>query len=141
MSDRACLCVVPPPWLGESADAARANRPGMGLPYVVLLALFVPGECGLAQTRCSCDWFSELVRCGRTVEVCCADACNPVCRLTPHEVRLLKLLVQGHRYKTAAAELGVSPHTISFHLRRVYQKLDVHSKAEAVSKALRHGLV
>jgi DNA-binding NarL/FixJ family response regulator len=62
-------------------------------------------------------------------------------QLTPHEVRLLKLLVEGHSYKTAAAALGVSRHTVSFHLRSVYEKLQVHSKSEAVSKALRDRLV
>ncbi len=36
--------------------------------------------------------------------------------LTPHEIRLLKLLVEGHSYKTAAAELRVTVNTISFHL-------------------------
>jgi DNA-binding NarL/FixJ family response regulator len=61
--------------------------------------------------------------------------------LTPHEVRLLKLLTDGHNYKTAAAELGVTTHTVSFHLRQVYAKLQVHSKTEAVAKALRHGLL
>lgn len=60
--------------------------------------------------------------------------------LTPHEVRLLKLLVEGHNYKTAATELGVSINTIKFHLRHIYEKLQVHSKSEAVAKALRHGL-
>jgi DNA-binding NarL/FixJ family response regulator len=62
-------------------------------------------------------------------------------RLTPHEVRLLTLLVEGHSYKTAAAALGVSRHTVSFHLRSVYGKLQVHSKSGAVSKALRNRLV
>jgi DNA-binding NarL/FixJ family response regulator len=62
-------------------------------------------------------------------------------QLTPHEVRLLKLLVEGHNYKTAAAELGVTVHTISFHLQRVYEKLHVHSKSAAVAKALRGRLV
>jgi DNA-binding NarL/FixJ family response regulator len=57
--------------------------------------------------------------------------------LTPHEVRLLKLLVEGHNYKTAAAELDVSVNTISFHMRHIYEKLHVHSKSEAVAKALR----
>jgi DNA-binding NarL/FixJ family response regulator len=61
--------------------------------------------------------------------------------LTPHEIRLLKLLTDGHNYKTAAAELGVTTHTVSFHLRQVYAKLQVHSKTEAVAKALRHGLL
>jgi len=61
--------------------------------------------------------------------------------LTPHEQRLLKLLVEGHSYKTAAARLGVSVKTVSFHLQRIYEKLQVHSKSEAVARALRHRLV
>ena len=61
--------------------------------------------------------------------------------LTPHEIRLLRLFVEGHSYKTAAAELGVTVHTISFHLRSIYDKLQVHSKSEAVAKALRSHLV
>ena len=61
--------------------------------------------------------------------------------LTPHETRLLKLLVEGHNYKTAAFELGVSVNTVSFHLRKIYEKLQVHSKSEAVAKALRDRLI
>ena len=61
--------------------------------------------------------------------------------LTPHETKLLRLLVEGHNYKTAAVELGVSVNTISFHMRRIYEKLQVHSKSAAVSKALRQRLV
>ena len=61
--------------------------------------------------------------------------------LTPHETRLLKLLVDGHNYKSAAAELHVSVNTVSFHMRRVYEKLQVHCKSEAVSKALRQRLI
>jgi DNA-binding NarL/FixJ family response regulator len=61
--------------------------------------------------------------------------------LTPYETRLLKLLVKGHNYKTAAAELSVSVHTVSFHLRSIYSKLQVHSKTEAVAKALHNRLV
>ena len=62
-------------------------------------------------------------------------------QLTPHETRLLKLLVEGHTYKTAAAELGVSINTISFHMKHVYEKLQVHSKSEAVAKALLKRLI
>jgi DNA-binding NarL/FixJ family response regulator len=61
--------------------------------------------------------------------------------LTPHEVRLLKLLVEGHNYKTAAMELAVSVNTISFHVRHIYEKLHVHSKSEAVAKALRNRIL
>jgi DNA-binding NarL/FixJ family response regulator len=61
--------------------------------------------------------------------------------LTPAETELLKLLVEGHNYKTAAAELDISINTVSFHLRNIYEKLQVHSKSEAVAKALRQRLV
>jgi DNA-binding CsgD family transcriptional regulator len=61
--------------------------------------------------------------------------------LSPHEIRVLKLLVEGHNYKTAAIELGVSVNTVSFHVRRIYEKLQVHSKSEAVAKALKNHLV
>jgi DNA-binding NarL/FixJ family response regulator len=60
--------------------------------------------------------------------------------LTPHELRLLKLLVEGYNYKTAAAELGVTFNTICFHIKQIYEKLQVHSKSEAVAKALRNRL-
>jgi DNA-binding NarL/FixJ family response regulator len=61
--------------------------------------------------------------------------------LTPHEVRLLKLMVEGHSYKSAAGILHVTPHTVSFHLRHIYEKLEVHSKSAAVAKALKSRLV
>ena len=61
-------------------------------------------------------------------------------QLTPHEVRLLKMLVKGHNYTSAAAELGVSFSTIAFHMQNIYQKLQVHSKSEAVAKALLDGV-
>jgi DNA-binding NarL/FixJ family response regulator len=61
--------------------------------------------------------------------------------LTPHEIRLLKLFVDGHNYKTATVELNVSINTINFHVRNIYGKLQVHSRSEAVAKALLNGLV
>jgi DNA-binding NarL/FixJ family response regulator len=61
--------------------------------------------------------------------------------LTPHELRLLGLLVDGHNFKTAAAQVGVSTSTIAWYMRLIYEKLHVHSKSEAVAKALRSGIV
>ena len=62
-------------------------------------------------------------------------------RLTPQENILLKLLIDGHHKKTAAREMNLSFHTVSFHLKNIYEKLQVHSKTEAVAKALREKLV
>src|SRR5262245_59872699 len=64
-----------------------------------------------------------------------------VYQLTPHETPLLKLFVEGHIYKTAAAELGVSVNTVNFHVRNIYEKLQVHTRSEAVAKALVNRLV
>jgi DNA-binding NarL/FixJ family response regulator len=61
--------------------------------------------------------------------------------LTPHETRLLQLLMEGYNYKTAAAAMGVTFNTIAFHMKNVYQKLQVHSKSEAVAKAVRARLI
>jgi DNA-binding NarL/FixJ family response regulator len=61
--------------------------------------------------------------------------------LTPHELRLLKLLVEGHSYKTAAVQLRVSINTIAFHIQNIYGKLQVHSKSEAVARALNEDLL
>lgn len=62
-------------------------------------------------------------------------------QLTAHEKRLLKLLVEGHNFKAIAPQLGVTVHTVAFHMQRIYEKLQVHSKSEAVAKALRDRLV
>jgi DNA-binding NarL/FixJ family response regulator len=61
--------------------------------------------------------------------------------LTPQETALLTLMVEGHHYKTAAEVMGISTSTVCFHLKHVYEKLQVHSKSEAVAKALREHLI
>ena len=62
-------------------------------------------------------------------------------RLTLQEQRLLALLIEGHYKKTAADVMGISVNTVSFHLKNIYDKLQVHSKTEAVVKVLREGLL
>lgn len=61
--------------------------------------------------------------------------------LTPREAEVLRCLVQGMSYKAAARALDVSIDTVRSHIRAVYGKLQVHSVAEAVSRALHEGLV
>lgn len=61
--------------------------------------------------------------------------------LSPRELEVLRLLADGHSYKTSAHALGLSEDTIRFHVRNIYEKLHVHSKSEAVLKAFRSGLL
>ena len=62
-------------------------------------------------------------------------------QLTPQEVRLLKLLVEGYSYRAAADHLNISVNTVGDYIRSIYEKLHVHSKSEAVGKALRNRLI
>jgi DNA-binding NarL/FixJ family response regulator len=61
--------------------------------------------------------------------------------LTAREEDVLRYLVKGHIKKEIADELSISQHTVDMHLRSVYRKLHVRSQTEAVSKALRQGIV
>lgn len=58
--------------------------------------------------------------------------------LTDSEVRVVRLVVQGHTNRATAAALFVSANTISTHLRSIYNKLDVKSRVQLTRVALRH---
>jgi DNA-binding NarL/FixJ family response regulator len=62
-------------------------------------------------------------------------------RLTPHELRLLKMLSEGHSYQSAGGLLDISVNTVRNYIRSIYGKLHVHSKSEAVTKALKGRLI
>jgi len=66
---------------------------------------------------------------------------RPEAALTPQETRLLALLAEGHSYESAGANLDITVNTVRNHVRSIYDKLQVHSRSEAVSKALRGGLI
>ncbi|HYG04069.1 MAG TPA: response regulator transcription factor [Chryseosolibacter sp.] len=61
--------------------------------------------------------------------------------LTDREKEVLEQLVNGMSYKLISANLGIAINTVRSHIKKLYEKLDVNSKSEAVSKALRQRLV
>jgi DNA-binding NarL/FixJ family response regulator len=61
--------------------------------------------------------------------------------LSARETQILQLLVQGYSYKMIAAATGISIDTVRFHIKKIYDKLHVHSATEAVSKAIKDKLV
>ena len=66
---------------------------------------------------------------------------QPMVLLSSREREVLEKLVRGLSYKMIAEELFISVHTVNSHLKVIYEKLQVHSKSEAVAKALREKIV
>lgn len=62
-------------------------------------------------------------------------------QLTPKEKEVLTALSKGNSYKLIASELHISIDTVRSHIRKIYEKLQVHSQTEAVSKAINEKLV
>lgn len=61
--------------------------------------------------------------------------------LTPRELEILRSLSNGNSYKLIAAEFSITIDTVRTHIKRIYEKLHVHSQTEAVAKALKEKLV
>ncbi len=67
-----------------------------------------------------------------------ADQVEP---LTPREIEVLRLVAQGMTNRAAGRELGISHRTVQGHLASIYDKLDVNSRTEAVTEALKRGWI
>jgi DNA-binding NarL/FixJ family response regulator len=61
--------------------------------------------------------------------------------LSKRETEILQFLANGYSYKMIASEMKISIDTVRFHIKKIYDKLHVHSATEAVSKALKDKLI
>ena len=61
--------------------------------------------------------------------------------LSPREYQVLELLSRGLGNREVAAKLGVSAETVKTHIERLYKRLDVTTRTDAVAKALRAGII
>lgn len=61
--------------------------------------------------------------------------------LSERETEILQALCDGHHYNAVAESLFISGHTVRSHIKNIYRKLQVNSRAEAVSKAIKDRLV
>ncbi len=66
---------------------------------------------------------------------------NQDIRLTDREKEILTGLSDGESYNSTADSLFISVDTVRYHIRNIYQKLQVHSQSAAVSQAIRKGLI
>ncbi len=137
----------------ESADAVLTDGAANGIlpgPTVALGA--VDGEfAGLLPTEATAaqiDAALRAVAAGLTVRAPSRQhrSFGPLPEeasvlLTPREVEVLAALGNGLSNKTAARQLGISPHTVKFHIESLFRKLDATSRAEAVAKGLKRQIV
>ena len=64
-----------------------------------------------------------------------------IAQFTPRELDILHLLAQGMDTQDMSLRLGIAPHTVEWHVRHVIEKLQVHSKLQAVIAAVHNGLI
>ena len=69
------------------------------------------------------------------------QAGDPVAALTPRQREVLQLLAEGRSAKEIAASLGISARTVEFHKYQMMETLDLHTNAELIHFAIKHGLV
>jgi two-component system, NarL family, response regulator YdfI len=68
-------------------------------------------------------------------------AAEPRERLTSREIEVLRMLAEGEGNKTVAWKLGISEHTVKFHVASIMSKLHAASRTEAVTIGIRRGLI
>ncbi len=66
---------------------------------------------------------------------------GPLRRPTEREIELLQLVAQGMANKAIARELSISENTVKYHMKKIMQKLNVQNRTEAVTQAIRMGLL
>ncbi len=61
--------------------------------------------------------------------------------LTPREIEVLRMVAEGLGNKEIASRLGISDHTVKFHISSIFAKLGASSRTEAVTVGIRQGLI
>ena len=126
----------------EVAYARRALEAG-ALGYV--LKHSAPSEL-IAAIRAALDgktWLTPAVA-GEVLRSMKGEpekAGDPVASLTPRQREILQLLAEGRSAKEVGAALGVSARTVEFHKYQMMERLDLHTSAELVHFAIKHGIV
>lgn len=114
----------------------KASAPEILAQLRMIVSGGAPLTAGVART------LLDLLRAMRAPSIRQAQLGSPArLELTERELDVLQCLVRGLSYKQSADHLGVSVDTVRTHIRGVYKKLQVHSVAEAVARAIRDRLV
>ena len=109
----------------------------MGVPSAVLAAIEEVRSGGAPMSPAIARRVVERLSSGGSDDTAPTDECQ----LTKRESEVLELLARGYTYLNVGVKLGISTHTVHAHIRKIYKKLQVNSRSEAVYKAVRQGLV
>lgn len=148
------------------ADLDSLSAAGEDLPAVVVVggqpsAEFVraavrlgvrgvlPQDCSAAELRAAVEAAASGLVAMRSGDVESLMAPEPVVAaaassetvLSPRETEVLRLLADGLANKEIGYRLGISEHTVKFHVNSILTRLDVSSRAEAVAVGMRRGLI
>lgn len=102
-------------------EAVRRASVGAVLIPVALFARAIARQQGLAASKLKHDQLRA--------------------EFTPREIDVLHLLAEGLDTAAMSLRLGIAPHTVEWHVRHVIEKLEVHSKLQAIIAAVRNGLI
>jgi two-component system nitrate/nitrite response regulator NarL len=135
---------APSPHEAEAPVVAMTASPAVaGSPAGVLAADATAEQLDLALRAVAAGLLvrSPRIANGAAAERGFAPATDDAPLLTPREREILALVGQGFSNKSVARQLGISIHTVKFHLEALFAKLDATSRAEAVAKGLRGGVI
>lgn len=127
-----------PAWTADALRAGvRAFLPGDASPSAILAAIeAVAGGMALIDPQ-ELESLLSLSTPGRALEAAAA----PTVPLTPRELEVLRMMADGAANKEIAFRLGISEHTVKFHVASILGKLDAGTRTEAVARGLRTGLI
>jgi DNA-binding NarL/FixJ family response regulator len=86
-------------------------------------------------------WLSKTVLGGLVEHSLKGEAVTPTSPVTPREMDVLRLVAHGRYNEQIASTLGIAEGTVKNHITNLYDKLEVHSRAELVAYAWQNGLV
>jgi two-component system nitrate/nitrite response regulator NarL len=98
-------------------------------------------QAALGEVLIPVALFARAIERQRTVLTHRRERERLLAEFTPRELDVLRLLADGKDTSTMADVLGIAPHTVEWHVRHVIEKLQVHSKLQAVIAAAHKGLI
>ncbi|HHO69554.1 MAG TPA: PAS domain-containing protein [Gammaproteobacteria bacterium] len=110
-------------------------------------AYYVPARLRRAEEAVMIFFALRDVDCKRLIQRMSTGSCDETVHnrrgvtLTKRERQVLQLAADGHRSRGIGAELGIAEATVRNHFKRVFRKLDVHSRAEAIYAATQRRLL